>query len=131
MLQTVMRERYSNKLYYATFEDTTCFFAASLSEIAFQTTVKMIALRALAASLEDRPRNNNPVKPSLSIILLAASKYPIGSSDVCLYVFSTRTAFEHTSDTRDDARPVSARRTFFLMEFCVFKCASNILFRTQ
>eukprot|EP00970_Alexandrium_tamarense_P005137 scaffold835_cov202-Alexandrium_tamarense.AAC.12 len=36
------------------------------------------------------------------MIRVAASMYPIGSTDVCLYVFNTLIAFEHTSDTRDD-----------------------------
>lgn len=70
--------------------------------MAFQTTVNNIAFKAFAVSLLVSPLNNSPVKPSDSIIFLAASMYPIGSTDVCLYVLRTRIALEHTSDTSDD-----------------------------
>lgn len=88
--------------YYDCLIASNFLFAANFSDMAFQTTVKSMAFNAFAVSLLVSPRKRRPVTPSDSIIFLAASMYPIGSTDVCLYVFRTRIALEQTSDTNDD-----------------------------
>jgi hypothetical protein len=73
--------------------------------------IQILKLRSRA------PRVKN-YHPSFSIVNDGENVEVAKVEDVCLYVFGTTlTSLEHMSDTNDDARPVSARRTFFFIFF--------------
>lgn len=76
----------------------------------FHRIEKRIPCKPFARILVSKPRKKRPCTPDSAITLFTTCGYDKFSGWLCLYTFTTRTEFEHVSDTAEAQNPRIARR---------------------